>query len=64
MKNTILEVRSLAKSFGKVKVFEDISFSLKKGSVMALIGASGSGKTTLLQMSELLGDSGTEGKYW
>ncbi|MDF1567623.1 MAG: amino acid ABC transporter ATP-binding protein [Spirochaetaceae bacterium] len=54
MKNTILEVRSLAKSFGKVKVFEDISFSLDKGSVMALIGASGSGKTTLLRCLNFL----------
>jgi len=54
MNKTILEVRSLSKSFGKVEVFDDISFSLDKGSVMALIGASGSGKTTLLRCLNFL----------
>lgn len=54
MNNTILEVRSLSKSFGKVEVFDDIGFSLEKGSVMALIGSSGSGKTTLLRCLNFL----------
>ncbi len=54
MENTILEVRSLSKSFGKVEVFDDISFSLEKGSVMAMIGASGSGKTTMLRCLNFL----------
>lgn len=54
MNNTILEVRSLSKSFGHVEVFSDISFTIEKGSVMALIGASGSGKTTLLRCLNFL----------
>jgi polar amino acid transport system ATP-binding protein len=50
----ILEVKSLSKSFGKVDVFNDISFTMKKGTAMAIIGSSGSGKTTLLRCLNLL----------
>lgn len=50
----ILEVNKLSKSFGKVEVFNDISFAMEKGSVMALIGSSGSGKTTLLRCLNFL----------
>jgi polar amino acid transport system ATP-binding protein len=50
----ILEVKDLSKCFGKVEVFNDISFAMEKGSVMALIGSSGSGKTTLLRCLNFL----------
>ena len=45
----ILEVQNLSKSFGREQVLRDISFSLDKGQVLAVIGSSGSGKTTLLR---------------
>ncbi len=45
----ILEVQNLSKSFGREQVLKDISFSLDKGQVLAIIGSSGSGKTTLLR---------------
>ena len=45
----MLEVTGLQKSFGKLKVLKDITFSLKKGKVLSVIGSSGSGKTTLLR---------------
>ena len=45
----ILEVKNLKKSFGKVEVLKDISFTLEKGQVLSIIGSSGSGKTTLLR---------------
>ncbi len=45
----ILKVNNLYKSFGKLDVIKDISFSVKKGEVLAIIGPSGSGKSTLLR---------------
>lgn len=45
----ILEVKNLSKSFGTLKVLEDISFNVEKGQVVAIIGPSGSGKSTLLR---------------
>ena len=50
----ILEVKHLKKSFGKTKVLDDISFTLEKGQVLAIIGSSGSGKTTLLRCLNFL----------
>ncbi len=45
----ILEVNNLQKSFNGTEVLRDVSFSLDKGQVLAIIGSSGSGKTTLLR---------------
>ncbi len=50
----ILEVKNLQKSFGKTEVLKDITFSLEKGEVLAIIGSSGSGKTTLLRCLNFL----------
>lgn len=50
----ILEVKNIKKNFGKTKVLDDISFSLEKGQVLAIIGSSGSGKTTLLRCLNFL----------
>jgi branched-chain amino acid transport system permease protein len=46
----VLEVLGLAKHFGGVKAVDDISFTVKRGSVHALIGPNGSGKTTTLNV--------------
>lgn len=45
----ILKVRNLYKSFGSLDVIRDISFDVKQGEVLAIIGPSGSGKSTLLR---------------
>ncbi len=45
----MLEVKNLSKSFDKLSVLKDISFSVEKGDVVAIIGPSGSGKSTLLR---------------
>ena len=46
---SMLNVDNIQKSFGKNEVLKNISFSLEKGEVLAIIGSSGSGKTTLLR---------------
>jgi polar amino acid transport system ATP-binding protein len=45
-----LEVRNLASAYGPLRVLEDVSLTLAKGEVMALIGPSGSGKSTVLRV--------------
>ncbi len=59
--NDVLQAEGLAKAFGPLSLFENLSFSLKKGEHVAIIGDNGTGKTTILKMiNELLPpDSGT-----
>ncbi|WP_144392508.1 ABC transporter ATP-binding protein [Pleionea sediminis] len=45
----IIEVKNLQKSFKKNVVISNLSFSVKQGSVLGLLGTNGAGKTTLLQ---------------
>jgi ABC-2 type transport system ATP-binding protein len=45
-----IDVRNLKKSFKKVEVLKDVSFSVEKGTVFALLGANGAGKTTTINI--------------
>ena len=45
----MLEVRNLKKSFGEKKVLDEISFSLKEGECLGIVGQSGCGKSTLVR---------------
>ena len=46
----LLEVRSVTKQFGAVKVLNGISLNIASGEFLTLLGESGSGKTTLLRL--------------
>ena len=52
----IIEVNNVRKSFDKLGVLSDISFTVEKGEVVCLIGPSGSGKSTMLRCINLLED--------
>jgi branched-chain amino acid transport system ATP-binding protein len=55
MAEAMLEVRGIDVFYGDVQVLWDLSFEVKKGEIVALIGANGSGKTTTLStVSSLL----------
>ncbi|MEO2077768.1 MAG: amino acid ABC transporter ATP-binding protein [Bacillus sp. (in: firmicutes)] len=45
----IIEITNLKKSFGNLDVLKQISFSVEKNDVVAVIGPSGSGKSTMLR---------------
>lgn len=48
--NDVLHVKKLSKSFADKKLFQNVSFQLKKGEKVCLIGPNGIGKTTLFKI--------------
>ncbi|MGN0535779.1 MAG: ribosomal protection-like ABC-F family protein [Eubacterium sp.] len=57
----VLEVTDLKKSFNNHTVFENVSFNVKRGERVFLLGDNGCGKTTLLKilMGDMSRDDGT-----
>ena len=46
----MIQLQHISKRFGKITVLDDISFSLEKGGIFAVLGPNGSGKTTILKI--------------
>lgn len=57
----MINVKDLSKKFGELTVLKEISTTIKKGEVVAVIGPSGSGKSTFLRCLNLL-EKPTSGK--
>lgn len=57
----VIEATSLAKAFGKKRLFNDLSFSLPPNGIVGVIGPNGAGKTTLFRliMGQETPDNGT-----
>ena len=45
----MLDARNLTKRYGRLTALSDVSFSVREGEVLGLIGPNGSGKTTLFE---------------
>jgi len=49
MSEILLTVTGLCKSYGRVKALDDVTFEVRCGEILGLLGPNGSGKTTLLE---------------
>jgi len=54
MKDVILKVENLQKTYGDNQVVKGISFEVKRGEIFGILGPNGAGKTTTLEMIEAL----------
>ena len=50
MSDVILEMRNITKTFPGVKALDNVTFSVKKGEIHALVGENGAGKSTLMKV--------------
>ena len=53
-KELLLSVQDLKNKFGEREILKGISFDVKKGDVVCIIGPSGSGKSTLIRCVNFL----------
>jgi ABC-2 type transport system ATP-binding protein len=59
--STIVEVERLTKSYGKLRVIDDLSLSLESDKIYGLLGRNGAGKTTIMRLltAQILATSGS-----
>ncbi|MCB1205447.1 MAG: ABC transporter ATP-binding protein [Verrucomicrobiae bacterium] len=50
MESPVLEVNDLVKEFGAVRPVNGVSFAMRRGEILGLLGANGAGKTTAINM--------------
>ena len=50
MKENIIQIKGLCKSFSKVQVLKDINIDIKKNVVHCIVGENGAGKSTLIKL--------------
>jgi branched-chain amino acid transport system ATP-binding protein len=46
---TLLELKNISVSYGRIEAIHDMSFSVEEGEIVTLIGANGAGKTTTMK---------------
>lgn len=46
----VIEAKNIAKSFGDLELYQDLSFTIPRGAIVGVIGPNGVGKTTLFRM--------------
>ncbi len=59
----MIEINQLSKKFGNHLVLDNISYEIKRGDKVVLVGPSGSGKSTFLRCINML-EQPTSGKIW
>ena len=50
MSSTVITVRNISKSFGKIQAVQNLSFSVEPGICFGFLGPNGAGKTTVMKM--------------
>ena len=50
----VIEVKNLTYRYGKRLIYENLSFSVRRGRIFGLLGKNGVGKTTLIQNTAVL----------
>jgi len=50
----VIELSGITKSYGDIKVLEDVNLKVREGETLGIIGPTGAGKSTLLRIMDLL----------